>query len=575
MKSDFVEWNFKPLDHEKASQLSESVGISIYTAQLLINRGINTSEEAQNFLKVPHHLEMESWDTKTSHAIGLRLIKAIQNKEKITVHGDYDVDGVTGAGVLAQFLKSKGANFDYFLPDRFGDGYGVSSNTIKNLFEQGTKILITADCGISNNKEVDLANSLGMEVIITDHHTLPEILPNALYIFHPGLSKDEKFHILSGVGTAFQLIHDINDMIPSIKDIPIEDYLDLVTIGTIADISPLKGINRSLVQYGLNKIKNTKRLGLLTLMENSGIKTETFSTRDISHKIVPRLNAAGRMNKATLSLELLLSETEEEAQALSKRLEELNKQRQELCETTLVEIEELIEKEVNLKTDKAIVVAKEGFHHGVIGILCSRVVEKYHRPVFIMAIEGEHSRGSARSTNVNLVNALKSAESLVDKFGGHHGAAGWSLKTDNLEDFRKQILLYMSTNLNEDQIKQKIEVEVEIPIDKIDYYIYRELQELEPFGLTNPEPTIGIRDCQIDGQNISKNGSHLFFQALGTNKSIKTNFWYGATSYPLDEKIDMIYSVMENSWQGRISLQLKAKYVRNISQREEIITKKV
>lgn len=567
------EWIFNPINYEKAYPLSEQIGVSLYTAQLLINRDIQTPEESNTFLTVPHHLEMKSWDIDTSKKIGELIKKAIKNQDLITVHGDYDVDGVTGASVLSQFLKNKGANFSYYLPDRFGDGYGLNPNVIKNLAENGTKVLITADCGISNNNEIDLARSLGIKVIVTDHHTLPEVLPNADYIFHPALSDNKDFHILSGVGTAFQLICDIDKMIDSVKDSRLDDYIDLVVMGTIADISPLKGINRQIVQFGLSKMKNTNRIGLLKLFEKSNIKIKELTARDISHKISPRINAAGRMNKAVIALELLLSETEEEAEILSQRLEDLNNQRKELSEKTFKEVEEIISNTIDLEKEKAIVIAGEHFHHGVIGIICSRVLDKYNRPVFIMAKEGEFSRGSARSHNINVVDALKSAEDILVKFGGHHGAAGWSLKTENIEIFKEKILEFTDRTLTEKDLIPKVNIEVEIPIDKIDYYVYRELQDLEPFGLTNPEPVIGMRNCIIKDQYLSKNGLHLFFTALNPEnpeKTIKASYWYGGTNYPLPDKANIIYSINENSWQGKISLQLKINNIQE-EKKEEIL----
>ncbi|MFN8577719.1 MAG: single-stranded-DNA-specific exonuclease RecJ [Candidatus Sericytochromatia bacterium] len=572
------EWIFNPINYEKAYPLSEQIGVSLYTAQLLINREIQTPEESNTFLTVPHHLEMKSWDIDTSKKIGELIKKAIKNQDLITVHGDYDVDGVTGASVLSQFLKNKGANFSYYLPDRFGDGYGLNPNVIKNLAENGTKVLITADCGISNNNEIDLARSLGIKVIVTDHHTLPEVLPNADYIFHPALSDNKDFHILSGVGTAFQLICDIDKMIDSVKDSRLDDYIDLVVMGTIADISPLKGINRQIVQFGLSKMKNTNRIGLLKLFEKSNIKIKELTARDISHKISPRINAAGRMNKAVIALELLLSETEEEAEILSQRLEDLNNQRRELSEKTFKEVEEIITNEIDLDKEKAIIIAGEHFHHGVIGIICSRVLDKYNRPVFIMAKEGEFSRGSTRSHSINVVDALKSAEDILVKFGGHHGAAGWSVKTENIDLFKQKILEFMDKNLTSKDLIPKINIEVEIPVDKIDYYVYRELQDLEPFGLTNPEPVIGMRNCIIKDQYLSKNGLHLFFTALNPEnpeKTIKASYWYGGTNYPLPDKANIIYSINENSWQGKISLQLKINNIQEEKKEEVLQIKKL
>lgn len=569
MKKD-SEWIFNPINYEKAYPLSEQAGISLYTAQLLLNRGIETNEEANIFLTLPHTLEMKSWDTNTSRKIGELIKEAIKNNDIITVHGDYDVDGVTGASILTQFLKNKGANCNYYLPDRFGDGYGLNPNVIKDLAAKGTKIIITADCGISNNDEIALAKSLGIKVIVTDHHTLPEVLPDADFIFHPALSDNKDFHILSGVGTAFQLICDIDKMLESVKECDLDDYVDLAVMGTIADISPLKGINRQIVQFGIAKMRNSKRLGLLKLCEKANVKLQNLTARDISHKISPRINAAGRMNKATIALELLLAESEEEAETLSQRLEDLNTKRRELSDNTFKQIEEIIANEVDLNKDKAIVIAGENFHHGVIGILCSKVLEKYNRPAFIIANEGIHSRGSARSKNIHLVEALKSAEDILSKFGGHKGAAGWSIKTEDIPLFKERILEFANNNITPADLIPKVEIEAEIPVDKVDYYLYREMQDLEPFGLTNPEPVIGMRNCIITDQSLSKNGMHLFFNASSPEnpeKVIKATFWHGAIHYPLPDMADIIYTITENSWHGKISLQIK---INNINLKEEI-----
>lgn len=558
-----VKWIKKEVSLDKAQDLSKSLGISFFTAQLLINRGIDTPESAEKFLRIPSKLVMQSWDKKTSESIGKRLLEAIEKQELITVHGDYDVDGVTGAAVLSLFLKSKGANFNYYLPDRFGDGYGLSSNTIKRLAENNTKILITADCGISNHNEIDLAKELGIEVIVTDHHTIPETLPNADYIFHPALSEDKSFHILSGVGTAFQLAYDIDEMIPSVNSVKVDDYVDLVTIGTIADISPLKGINRQLVQYGLIKMRHNTKLGLETMMEKIGIKQHVVTAEDISFKLVPRLNAAGRMNKAVIALELLLADTEEEAKSITERLESLNKERQELCEKTLLEVEELIEQEVDLAKDKAIVVAKEGFHHGVIGIICSRILEKYNRPVFIMAKEGDMTRGSARSKNMNLVEALGYASDVLSKFGGHNNAAGWSLKTELFEKFRELILDYANKNLSKDQLEPKIDIELELVPEQINYSFFREIQELSPFGLGNPQPIIALKNCKVVEQNSGKEGKHLYLQIEKGNKTIKANYWRAGHLYPVEEKVDIIFDLFENTWNNKNSLQLKINHLKS------------
>ncbi|MEK7431843.1 MAG: single-stranded-DNA-specific exonuclease RecJ [Cyanobacteriota bacterium] len=552
-------WNYKECDEEKSIILAEKTGLTKYTSQLLINRGIEEIPDVKEFLKTVTKLELISWDYEKSKQIAEYLKEKIANQDLITVHGDYDVDGVTGAAVLCLFLRDKEANFNYYLPDRFGDGYGLASKTVENLHKNGTKVIITADCAISNYDEIEYANSLGIDVIVTDHHTLPEKLPNAKFIYHPALSENKNVHILSGVGTAFQLISEINDLIPSKKQTKIEDLADLVAIGTIADISPLKGVNRNLVKYGLTKLKNTKKIGLIKLMQSAGIQPENVNYQDISFKIVPRLNATGRMNKALVSLDLILSETEEEANEICEKINRINKERQELSEKTYLDVEEIIKKEVDLSKDKAIFIFGKDFHHGVIGIICSKVLEKYNRPVFINAIEGDFSRGSGRSKNIHLANCLKEAEHLLVKAGGHAGAAGWTVKTENLEEFKKFVLEYTSTKLSDEEVNPQIELEIEIPIEQINYQVFREVQEMEPFGLSNPEPVIYAKNVKVDKntQYVSTDERHLFFEVFDKSRKTKAVFWNKGHLFPLNDNIDLIYSINEAKRNGRNSLRLR------------------
>lgn len=558
-------WVLKNIDTEKTNYISKHTGLSINASKILNKRGLTDLNEIKSFLKPVSKLEMVSWDKETSQAIGLFLKEKIKNQDLITVHGDYDVDGVTGASILAIFFRDKKANFNCYLPDRFGDGYGLAMATVEKLHKNGTKVIITADCGISNYKEIEYANSLGMEVIVTDHHTLPEELPPAKFIFHPALSNDPKFHILSGVGTAFQLIYNINHLFDSLHNIKIDDYVDLVAIGTIADISPLKGINRDLVKYGLIKLKNTKKIGLLKLMEGINLNRETISAQDIAFKIVPRLNATGRMNHAKISLDLLLSEKEDEAKLIVDNINEINKNRQLLCDETFFTVEEIIKKEVDLVNDKAIFVASEGLHHGVIGIICSRILEKYNKPVFISSIEGDIVKGSGRSKNMHLVDALKSSSEHLIKFGGHAGASGWSLAKENITKFKESILHYAQQNISENDLVSVVDIDAEINLDEIDYQLYRELQEFEPYGLSNPELVICAKNVIVEknSQRTSRDGKHLFFNVIQNDKKMKAVFWRGGDFYPLADTIDLTYTIFESDDKGTKELKIRVNEIIN------------
>jgi len=518
-----------------------------------MNRGYKSLEDISSFINIPTKIDFSSWDKETSTHIGNRIKTAIENNELITIYGDYDVDGITSTVVLSEFLKSKGANFNYFLPDRFKQGYGMDNQTIQELYDNGTKIIITVDCGVSNFEEINFAKQIGLDVIITDHHTIPERLPNADFIFNPSLSSKKEFHILSGVGTVFYLISNIDDLIPSKYEVQMEDYLDLVALGTVADVCSLKGVNRAIVKRGLEKIKITKRLGLLKLIELTKIKIENISEIDFSFKIIPRLNAAGRMSQASISLKLLLSETEEEASTFANVLENLNKDRQEITKKIIDELEEAVEKDL-LPEDNFIMLTKENLHHGIVGVLCSRLSEKYNKPIFLMSEEDGILRGSARSHSINLVESLRTCSHILDKFGGHKGAAGWTLKKEDFNEFKNKIELYAKENTSHEI--QEVNIDAIVSLDELSYKLYKDIKILSPFGQDNSLPILCLKDCYIQNQYISKNGKHLFGEVKHNDKTFKVNFWNHSKLYSLDEKYDMIFTLEESNRFNQINLEL-------------------
>ena len=415
-------WESFAVDENKIQEISKKYQISELLAKILLNRNIDTDDKIEKFL-YPKLEDLNSpYLFKDMEKAVNRIEKALSGKEKITIYGDYDVDGITSITVLKSFLDEIDANVDYYLPNRLSEGYGLNNLALDKIKENGTQLLITVDCGISAYNEVAYAKSLGMDVIVTDHHECPEILPEAIAVIDAKRNDDTyPFNSLAGVGVSFKLVQAVCEKLK----LPAETYLkylDIVCLGTVADIVPLIEENRVIVKYGLETMKKTKNVGLKALIETSGYKSIDSSA--ISFGLAPRMNACGRMGQAEIALKMLLTNDENEAKQIAEKLQVMNRERQEIERIIMQDAVEIIQKK-HMENENVIVVGNENWHHGVIGIVASKITEAYYKPSILICFEGEDGKGSGRSIDgFDLHEALSACGEYLLKYGGHEMAIG-------------------------------------------------------------------------------------------------------------------------------------------------------
>jgi len=528
-------------------------------AKLLLNRNITSPEAAKAYLNPDFYKESRPEEIPNLVKAKDRILEAINKNEKITIFGDYDVDGVTSTACLLTTLEQFTDKIDFYIPSRLTEGYGLNSEAVKTMAKKHkTKLLITCDCGITNHKEVELANELGLDVIVTDHHSLPEILPPAHAVLNPKLlPADHKLHWLPGVGVAYKLAEAIleeqtlhviarsceaatkqspkRDTVGEIASsgsspprndvISKEDLLDLVALGMIADLAPLVDENRYLVQIGLKKLAKTKKVGLQELLKMCGLNPQSsiLNPDHVGFGIAPRINAVGRLTDAARAVKLLTTDNLLEAVQIACELEAQNKERQLICEETLKEALVLVAEQVDRKKDKCIVLAKENWHHGVIGIVASRVVEKFHLPTILIAIDNEQNiaRGSGRSVEqLNIVEALISNSTHLEKFGGHKAACGLSIKPEKINSFIFDFKNFVSEKLANETLEAIIKIDSELSLNDLNLDLIEKIYRLSPFGLGNPLPVFRSNEVEIIGvRSIGKNGQHLKLQLRGKSSS--------------------------------------------------------
>ncbi|MCF6264941.1 MAG: single-stranded-DNA-specific exonuclease RecJ [Desulfuromusa sp.] len=544
------------------NQLSRKLDIQNLTAQILLFRGITTVEQGVEFLQAKLSALPDPALLPDMTVACIRLEQALAQGEKIAVHGDYDVDGITGCALLVETLRALGGEVEYHIPLRLKDGYGLSADAIRQAKVNGCSIVLSVDCGVSAQAEGDLAAELGLDLIITDHHQPPDKLPACLALINPHLSSNRFPWIeLAGVGVAFFLLVGLrrrlreNGYFSARNEPDLRRGLDLVALGTIADIVPLGGVNRILVRNGLQLLDTGVRPGIAALKWVAEVKQVSSGT--VGFRLAPRLNAAGRLEDAALGVKLLLSEDLQEANPLAELLDGFNRERQKIEQKTLVEAISLVE-EPNRPQRYSIVLASKNWHSGVIGIVASRLVERYHRPTVLIALEDGQGKGSARSiTNFNLYQALReSAESLAG-FGGHAMAAGLAIKEENLEDFIADFEQVAADRLRSEELLPVLSHDGEVTISNFTLPLLRELETLNPFGAGNPQPTFISRDCQIylprilaDKHlkfDVEQQGSRVGCIAFGQAKKIDQ----------LDGKVDLLYRPGINQWRGKESIQLQ------------------
>lgn len=480
-------WIVKEPKKNLQEKLSKELGISPVLARLLINRNLTTSLEIERFLTCEKSSLHNPFKLKDMKKATERIKKAIRQKEKIMIYGDYDVDGITGVALLYIFLKREGGRVSWYIPNRLEEGYGLNLEAVKFIESKGISLLITVDCGTTDKEEVNFLNRHGVDTIIVDHHRpQKELLCDAFCVINPLQSDcDYPFKDLSAVGLVYKLVCALSEDINHSN----EEFLDLVALGTVADVVPQIDENRILTKLGLERLSNTSRIGIKALIEAAGLRRKDIETHDIGFIIGPRINVGGRIGSPELALRLVLAETQEEAKELAGILNQENSFRQRLQEGILKEAVSKIEGEFNFKRHKIIVVWGQDWHPGVIGIVASKIVDRFYRPTIVLNVQDGIARGSGRSIeNFHLFDAVYKCKGLLENFGGHEAACGLTISRDNIEKFRDSINLVAHDMLTPQDLIPKIEVDMELPLFCINRELINELQLLEPFGVGNPQP---------------------------------------------------------------------------------------
>ena len=553
-------WQIFEPDKNKIEEIKSKYKVNQLLATILANRNILKEEDIRLFLN-PTRNDFYNPFLITDMDIAVnRIIKAIENKENITIYGDYDVDGITSITVLKSFLNDIGVETNTYIPNRLIEGYGLNKEAIDKISKKGCNLMITVDCGISAIEEIEYANSLGIETIITDHHEAGNEIPKAIAVID-NKRKDSKypFRELAGVGVVFKLIQAIGITL-KLKEESYLKYLDIVCIGTISDIVPLVDENRVIAKLGLLLVAQTKNIGLRSIINSSGYNKIDSNT--ISFGVAPRINACGRMGKAEEALELFLSKDKNEVNELTNKLNEHNRKRQETEKTIFENAVEKI-KEEHLDENKAIIVGGENWHHGVIGIVSSKITEMYFKPSILFSFEEDGiGKGSGRSIpGFDLHEALMKCSDTIEKFGGHSMAVGITVKKDNLEKFKKEFE-QIATHSKIDEIIPIINIDAKVDLSDIDKEMVESLKQLEPFGEANKMPVFAFKNLKIDSIRALSEGKHLKLTLKDNNyiiNAIGFNIGYLANEYRIGDKIDVAGVLEINTFNGVDNLQINIK----------------
>ncbi|MEG1179918.1 MAG: single-stranded-DNA-specific exonuclease RecJ [Oscillospiraceae bacterium] len=556
-------WNISHIDKEKAAQIAEKFNIDAFTALLLVSRNMISDEQITAFLDNNSELLNPFEITDMQKAVD-RINKAIFEFERIAVFGDYDADGVTATAVLYSYLEAQGADVFYYIPERISEGYGLNKKTVEKLHQCGAKLIITVDNGISANDEVEYARKFGIDVVVTDHHLSGKKLPNAVAVVDPHREDcTSKFKDYSGVGVAYMLVSAIEGENPSTL---LPHFADLVAIGTIADVVPLKGENRKLVKKGLRLINQRERLGIEAIAPLLGLGEKPISSANISFGIAPRINAAGRMGNANRALSLLICEEAESAAEIASEINELNDKRHEAEADILKIVEQQLKDCPKRCFDRVLVVDGEGWHEGVIGIVAARLVEKYSRPCIVISSSGEISKGSGRSIDgFSLFDALNAVKDKLEILGGHSLAAGFTIKTKNIAEFRESINTYAK---NFEMPYPKLDVDCKLNPKFINVDILDSISALEPFGEGNRVPAFGLFEMVID--SISAVGDkkqhikmHMHkYGKEGTISVMKFGTCPSDFAYKAGDIVDIVVGIERNIFMGETRVTILLKDIR-------------
>lgn len=585
-------WHIAEADPERAIALAEATGLSPLLAQVLINRGFATPQDAQAFLD-PESISLPSpLDEFPDLDAALETLQtAIGKGDRIAICGDYDADGMTSTVLLLRSLRALGADVDYAIPSRLTEGYGINRRIVEEFHQEGIRLILTVDNGIAAYDPIVRAKELGLSVIITDHHDIPDQLPPADAILNPKLINPESpFFGVAGVGVAYILAVCLAQRFNRLQELT-SPLLELFTLGTIADLAPLTGVNRRWVKRGLRLLPQSKLIGIQALMQVSGVTGDdkTLKPEAIGFRLGPRINAIGRLANPQLVIELLTTDDEGRALELAMVCEQINQKRQRLCE--LIEQEAIAFIETNaipLQQDRVLVIVQPDWHHGVIGIVASRLVERYGVPVFIGTYEDEeqhHIRGSARGIpEFNVFEALQFCDELLGKYGGHRAAGGFSLPADYLPEFQKRLSIFAHQQLLPEHLKPLVTIDTQADLFDVDLDLYHQIDRLHPCGIENPDPVFWTPNVRVlEQRTIGRDQAHLKLllapdegaSFIAANPQITQGIgaiaWRWGSYCPLPQRLDVAYRLRLNDWNGEQSVQLEIVGVRPATQPLELL----
>jgi single-stranded-DNA-specific exonuclease len=562
-------WTVRP--PAAPEELARFAPLPPLAAQVFLNRGLRDAAEATDFLNPDYRRLADPMQMKGMDVATARIAHALASGERITIYGDFDADGVTSATLLVQALRHVGGQAEGYIPHRVEEGYGLNREAVESLAGEGTRLLITVDCGISNAAEIARANELGVDVIVTDHHLPPPELPPALAILNPRQADcGYPFKRLAGVGIAFTLVRGLAKAGVALQNAAGQglrgrDLLDLVALGTVADVAALVGENRILVACGLDVLRQTGRPGLRALMDAADVRPERVNTGTIGFTLGPRLNAAGRLRHAISAYRLLLTESEEEARTLARELDTLNRERQEVTEATL---ERARERVLALPdTRKVIVLADAGFPAGVVGLVAGKLVEEFYRPALLIELGEQESRGSARSIGAfHITEALRACGDLLTRFGGHRVAAGFSLRNENLAALEARLEALADEQLDAAALTPSLTIDAAAGLADLNWDLVRTLEKMAPFGIENPQAVFLCPGVKVlRARRIGSEGQHLRL-TVGDGRLAQD-----AVAWRMGEReaecrvgryVDLACTLDTNTWNGRERLELVVRDVR-------------
>ncbi len=567
-------WSIEPDHSQEEVQLAAELKVSPIVAKLLINRGLGDPHKARQFLVADMESLLSPWDLKGMREAVACVTKTMEEGGSIVVYGDYDVDGITATSVVYRFLKRCGASVSYYIPERQSEGYGLNLEALEGLIAKGTDLVITVDCGISSYDIVEAVRDR-LALVITDHHEAPALIPRAVAVVdhkQPNCPYPDKN--LAGVGVAYKLCQAIW------QERTGEVYqadLDIVALGTVADVVPLVGENRILVKAGLSKMQLQPNRGIEALIDVAGLKDRKITAGHIGYTLAPRLNAAGRVAHATRAVELLTTPSQEEAYEIAEELQETNLERQALER----DIHEMARQDVLKQgpdADYVVVVGGQDWHPGVIGIVASRLVEEFYKPTLVISIKDGIGKGSCRSIdNCNIYEALQSAEDLLIQFGGHQAAAGFSIKEDKIPALRERLAQYCKEHLAETDYLPIVDIDSQVAIDDIDVPLIEEIETLEPYGMANPTPVLALEEATISdlflmGQQ-KKHAKVLLEREDSTIDAIAWNRPDLHASFFPGDRVKVAFTVQKNEWNGHVSPQLMIQDMALLEGRSLTLTK--